>query len=90
MKKGKTVEVPVLRDIVVAGKEIPPNEVISPVLSDVQIRALEQKIEEIIQARLQKVLEKATQAATADIKTYLSEVLPVFLKEANRSDNSDN
>ncbi|OQW95627.1 MAG: hypothetical protein BWK79_01840 [Beggiatoa sp. IS2] len=89
MKKGKTVEVPVLRDIVVAGKEILPNKAVSPVLSDVQIRALEQQIEEIIQARLQKILEKATQAATVDMKTYLNEVLPVFLKELNRSDNSE-
>lgn len=88
MKKGKTVEVPVLRDIVVTGKEIPAAKD-ALVLSDVQIRALEQRIEEIVQARLQKVLEKALQVAVADVKTYLNEILPVFLKEVNRSNNSE-
>jgi hypothetical protein len=80
----KKFDVPVLKDIVVPGKNLPVKSTPPAVLSEVQMNVLQQQLEEIIEKRLQKVLNKATQDALTDIKTYLDKVLPKFIKAAQQ------
>jgi len=74
----KNLDVPVLKDVVVPGKKDVP---VSSVLSEVQVNALRNQIEEIVQKRLQAVLNKATDHAVKDLRVYLNKVLPEFLKD---------
>jgi hypothetical protein len=78
----KKFEVPVLKDIVVPGKNLPVKTTSSPMLSEVQMNVLQQQIEEIIEKRFQKVLNKATQDALTDIKAYLEKALPKLINAA--------
>ncbi|ALG68472.1 hypothetical protein [Beggiatoa leptomitoformis] len=90
MHKDKIV-VPVLKDIVVAGREV--KNVLPPMLNEAQVKAFQQQMEDIIQARLQTTLQKAggnalseitlkkiTKEAVQDIKTYLDKKLPILIK----------
>ncbi len=79
---AKKFEVPVLKDIVVPGKALPVKSTSSILLSDVQMNILQQQLEEIIEKRFQKILNKATQDALTDIKAYLDKALPKFINAA--------
>jgi hypothetical protein len=83
-KPSKKIDVPVLKDVVVPGKAIPGKKTPPLALSEVQLNILQQQIEDIVQKRLQAVLNKASQDAVKDIKTYLDKVLPEFIKTAQK------
>ncbi|EIJ43549.1 hypothetical protein BegalDRAFT_2708 [Beggiatoa alba B18LD] len=90
MQKDKIV-VPVLKDVVVVGREVKNN--LPPILNEAQVKAFQQQMEDIIQSRLQVALQKAgsnalsditvkkiTQDAIQDIKAYLDKKLPILIK----------
>jgi hypothetical protein len=83
-KLSKKIDVPVLKDVVVPGKAIAGKKTPPLALSEVQLNILQQQIEEIVQKRLQAVLNKATQDAVKDIKAHLDKVLPEFIKTAQK------
>jgi len=71
MKTTKKIELPILKDIVVPGKDMPEVDELPSVLSDIQIRALEQQIERIVQFKLEAVLKHATKEAVKEINAHL-------------------
>ncbi len=82
MKKNNPVlDLPLLKDIVVPGKEISVSEEPSSVLSDRQLKALQQQIEKIIQSQLEETLKKVSQDTVRKINAHLDKVLPKLLKE---------
>ncbi len=82
MKTVNKIDLPVLKDVIVQGKNIPKTEELPLMLDEMQTQALQQQIEKIIQTRLEVVLEKATQEAITDVKAYLDKVLPELIKNA--------
>jgi hypothetical protein len=84
MKQAEKIDLPVLKDVVVPGKDVPVTDELPPVLNEIQAKALQQQIEKIVQARLETALKKATQQAVKDLKTHLSKVLPQLIKAANK------
>ncbi|HAI69825.1 MAG TPA: hypothetical protein DCM38_10385 [Gammaproteobacteria bacterium] len=84
MKTTKTIELPVLKDVVVLGKEVPAKNELPPVLNELQAKALEQQIEHIVQKRLEVVLKKATDQAITDIKAHLDKMLPELIKATHK------
>jgi mRNA-degrading endonuclease toxin of MazEF toxin-antitoxin module len=86
MKTTHTIDLPVLKDVVVLGKDVPSNNELPPVLNELQAKALEQQIEQIIQKRLEVVLKKATAQAMNDIKAHLDKMLPELI-QANQKYN---
>lgn len=84
MSKPKKINVPVLEDIVVLGKEL-PDTTLPPVLNELQVRALQQQIETIIQSQLDTLLHKASQQIVTDLKSYLDKELPKLIETAKRS-----
>ena len=85
MEKPSTkIDVPVLKDVVVPGKVIPGKKTPPLALSEVQLNILQQQIEDIVQKRLQAVLNKASQDVVKDIKAHLDKVLPEFIKTAQK------
>jgi hypothetical protein len=84
MSKSKKMAVPVLEDVVVLGKEMPPSELPGG-LDELQMQALQQQIERIVHAQLDAVLNKTSQHVVKEIKTYLDKELPKLIKAASRS-----
>ncbi|RKZ40845.1 MAG: hypothetical protein DRQ49_07035 [Gammaproteobacteria bacterium] len=84
MKTTKKIELPILKDIVVPGKDMPEVDELPSVLSDIQIRALEQQIERIVQFKLEAVLKHATKEAVKEINAHLDQVLPKLIQAANK------
>jgi len=82
MKPVEKLDLPVLKDVVVPGKDIPITDDIPQILSELQTKALQQQIDQIIQARLEVALKKATQQVVKDLKTHLEKVLPELIKAA--------
>lgn len=80
MKKNDKIQVPLLKDVVVLGKEVPLKNQLPGVLSELQIQALQQQIEQIIQQRLQTVLSQVTEEITVELKTHLEKVLPELIR----------
>ncbi|MCK5523454.1 MAG: hypothetical protein KAI83_10010 [Thiomargarita sp.] len=85
MKPAKKVELPVLKDIVVPGKEVPEKGEFPPVLDNFQVKALEQQIEKIVRKKLETVLNRATKETVTEIKKHIDKVLPTLIKEANQA-----
>jgi len=84
MKTTKKIELPILKDIVVPGKDVPEVNELPPVLSDIQVKALEQQIEKIVQFKLEAVLKNATKETVKEINTHLDQVLPKLIQAANK------
>jgi len=82
MPESERIVVPVLQDIVVKGKEITNTGDLPDILTEIQVKALQQQIDKIIRSRFQKALDKAMQEATQDIKSYLDKELPKMVKTA--------
>jgi len=82
MKAAPKIDLPVLNDVVIPGKDVPPTNELPPVLNEIQVQALQQQIDKIVQSRLKKALEQATK----DIQTHLNKVIPEFIKAANNLD----
>ncbi len=76
------IDLPVLKDVIVHGKNVQKTNELSLILDDLQTQALQQQIEKIIQTRLEEVLEKASQEVITEIKAYLDNVLPKLIKSA--------
>ncbi|MDM8559780.1 hypothetical protein [Candidatus Parabeggiatoa sp. HSG14] len=85
MKKTKTLDLPLLEDVVVPGKDVPIADEFPPLLSEIEIKALQQQIEKIVKAQLESVLKKVTKEAVKDIKNHLDKVLPELIKAANKA-----
>lgn len=76
----KKIDLPVLKDVVVLGKEVPDTNELPPILSEFQLNALQQQIEKIVKTQLEDVLNKATHEAITEIKAHLDDVLPELIK----------
>ena len=83
MKTANKIDLPILKDVVVPGKDVPTTEELPPILNEIQIKALQQQIEKIVQARIEVALNKAMKGVVTDIKAYLDKVLPKLIKSAN-------
>lgn len=90
MKRTQIVDVPVLKDVVVPGKEVPLTDELPPVLSDLQIKALQQQIEKIIQTQLEASLKKVSQETVKKINAHLDKVLPKLLQEMGQMVSKEN
>jgi hypothetical protein len=82
---SKKVEIPLLKEVVVLGEKTGNQQALPPVLTEIQLKALHQQIETIIEEQLQTVLKKATQEVMVDIKTYLDTVLPKIINTAQQT-----
>jgi len=82
MPESERIVVPVLQDIVVKGKEITNTGDLPDILTEIQVKALQQQIDKIIRSRFQKALDKAMQEATQEVKKYLDKELPKMVKTA--------
>ena len=82
-KKTSKIDIPTLEmeDAVELGKELPDTEKLPPVLNEVQLKALKQQIESIIETQLQTVLKKANQEVMKEVKKYLDKSLPGLVKD---------
>jgi hypothetical protein len=92
-KTSKTVDIPILEEVVVPGNsdfstEAEDDDAPLRFTAEQQL-SLEQQIENIVQARLQAVLNKAIQAAVKDIKVYLAKELPQILAAKQQSDKEE-
>lgn len=85
MKRTPVVDLPVLKDVVVPGKKLPLTDELPPVLSELQIKALQQQIETIIQTQLEITLKKISQDTINKINTHLDKVLPKLLQEMSQT-----
>lgn len=81
---NKELNVPILKDIVVPGREVTASTTITTGLSQVQLTVLQQQLEEIIEQRLQGILNKVTQDVVKDLKVYLNKKLPELIKETQK------
>jgi hypothetical protein len=85
MRTAKKIELPVLEDVVVKGRDVLETDELPPALSEIQVKALQQQIEKIVRAKLEPVLNKATKEVVKEIKIHLDKVLPTLIKAANKS-----
>ncbi len=85
MKKTKTLDLPLLEDVVVPGNDVPIADEFPPLLSEIEIKALQQQIEKIVKTQLEPVFKKVTKEAVKDIKNHLDKVLPELIKAANKA-----
>ena len=83
MKPSSKIDLPILKDIVVPGKDVPATDELPAVLNEIQVKTLQQQIDNIIQTRLEASIKKATEQAIKDIKAYLNKELPKLIKAAN-------
>jgi hypothetical protein len=90
MKRTQIVDVPVLNDVVVPGKEVPVTDELPPVLSELQLKALQQQIEKIIQTQLEATLKKVSQDTVKKINAHLDKVLPKLLQEMGQTVSKEN
>lgn len=83
-KKSNKIDVPVLKDVVQPGKELPKNEMeqLPPALSEIQLQSLNRQIEKIVQTHLQAVFKEMSQKLTNDIKAHLDKQIPELAKLA--------
>jgi hypothetical protein len=81
MKGVKKIELPVLEDVVIPGKEVPESKQLPPILTELQEKALRQQIEKIIREQLEIALNKVTQRAIKEINAHLDKVLPEILQK---------
>jgi hypothetical protein len=84
MKPSSKIDLPVLKDVVVPGKEVPATEELPAVLDEIQVKTLQQQIDNIIQTQLEASIKKATEQAIKDIQAHLDEALPKLIKAANK------
>ncbi len=87
MKPVEKLDLPILKDVVILGKDIPITDELPPILSELQAKALQQQIDQIIQARLEIALKKATQQTVKDLKTHLEKVLPELIEAAYKKND---
>lgn len=85
MKTANKIDLPILKDVVVQGKDIPTTKELPPILNEIQIKALQQQIEKIVQTRVEVALNKAMKEVVTDIKAYLDNVLPELIKSAKNN-----
>ncbi|EDN65809.1 hypothetical protein BGP_4302 [Beggiatoa sp. PS] len=83
MKPSSKIDLPILKDIVVPGKDVPATDELPAVLNEIQVKTLQQQIDNIIQTQLEASIKKATEQAVKDIKAYLNKELPKLIKAAN-------
>jgi len=77
----KKIELPVLEDVVVLGKEVPANKELPPILTELQEKALRQQINKIIHEQLEIAFNKVTQRTIKEINAHLDKVLPEILSK---------
>ncbi|BAP55606.1 hypothetical protein THII_1309 [Thioploca ingrica] len=90
MKKTQILDLPVLKDVVVPGKEIPLTDELSPGLDERQLKTLQQQIEKIIQTQFDEILKKVSQDTIKKINAHLDKVLPKLLEHMNQSVSDEN
>lgn len=83
----KTVDIPTLNEVVVAGKpNFSTEEEDAPLnLTAQQVQSLEQQITQIVETRLQGILDQAVQMTVKEIKAYLAQTLPQLLATQQQS-----
>ncbi len=84
MKKSKTIQLPVLKDVVVPGKDVKEKDEFSSILNEIEIKALQKQIDKIVKQQLEASLNKAIKEVTVDIKKHLDKVLPSLIKIAKK------
>jgi hypothetical protein len=89
MKKTQLLDLPVLKDVVVPGKEIPLTEEFPPGLDERKLKALQQQIEKIIQTQLEETLKKVSQDTIKKINAHLDKVLPQLLEQMNQAASNE-
>lgn len=82
---SKKIEIPLLKEVVVLGEKTTHQQELPPVLTEIQLKALHQQIETIVEERLQAILKKATQEVVVDIKAHLDTVLPKFISTVQQT-----
>ena len=90
MKKTQILDLPVLKDVVVPGKEVPLTDELPPGLDERQLKALQQQIEKIIQTQLEETLKKLSQETVKKINAHLDKVLPQLLEHMNQAASNKN
>ncbi|MEK7990181.1 MAG: hypothetical protein VSS52_004190 [Thiotrichaceae bacterium] len=73
---GKKDKLPTLKDIVSKGDDA----IAESGLNEVQIKALNEQLEQIINDRVQAAMAQTSQAVAKDIKNYLNKALPVLVE----------
>ncbi|MCV6638584.1 hypothetical protein [Candidatus Albibeggiatoa sp. nov. NOAA] len=73
---GKKDKLPMLKDVVSKGDETTTQSG----LSEVQIQALNEQLEKIINDRVQDAMAQTSQAVVKDIKNYLNKALPILVE----------
>ncbi len=81
---NQELNVPILKDVVVPGRVAAAPTILTTGLSQVQLTVLQQQLEEIIEHRLQGILNKVTQDVVKDLKVYLNKKLPELIKEVQK------
>jgi len=81
---NQELNVPILKDVVVPGRVAAAPTILTTGLSQVQLTVLQQQLEEIIEHRLQGILNKVTQDVVKDLKVYLNKKLPELTKEVQK------
>lgn len=83
-KKSNKIDVPVLKDVVQPGKDLPKNEMeqLPPALSEIQLQSLNRQIEKIVHTHLQAVFKEISQKLAGDIKAHLDKQMPELVKLA--------
>lgn len=90
MKKTQILDLPVLKDVVVPGKEIPLTDELPPGLDERQLKTLQQQIEKIIQTQFDEILNKVSQETVKKINAHLDKVLPQLLEQMNQAVSDEN
>ena len=83
MKKSKAIELPVLDDVVVLGKEVEEQDEFPSVLSEIEVKYLQKQIDKIIKDKLETCLNTAVNQISKDVKKHLDKVLPELIKTDN-------
>lgn len=73
---GKKDKLPMLKDVVSKGDETATQSG----LSEVQIQALNEQLEKIINDRVQDAMAQTSQVVVKDIKNYLNKALPILVE----------
>ena len=81
MPTKNKIELPILKDIVVPGKEVTHVDSFPTLLNKSELETLQQQIEKIVQTQLETVLNKATKQVVKEITDYLDNRLPELIKK---------
>jgi len=84
MKKSKTIQLPVLKDVVIPGKDVKEKDEFPSILNEVEVKELQKQIDKIVKQQLEASLNKAIKEVTIDLKKYLDKVLPGLIKTAKK------